>query len=48
METIGVKKDKVQSKKEQKGQFKDEKSFLLSKQKRFDEVFGKVNWNNVK
>ncbi len=48
METLTIKKVFKSTEKVIKGQFKDEKAFLDAKQKRFDEVFGKVNWKNIK
>ncbi|MFY7912296.1 MAG: hypothetical protein ACOVO2_22205 [Emticicia sp.] len=48
METLTIKKAFKPTEKLIKGQFKDEKAFLDTKQKRFDEVFGKVNWKSIK
>ncbi|MDZ7933795.1 MAG: hypothetical protein U5M51_02230 [Emticicia sp.] len=48
METLTIKKAFKSTEKITKGQFKDEKAFLDTKQKRFHEVFGKVNWKNIK
>lgn len=48
METLTIKKAFKSTEKIVKGQFKDEKTFLDTKQKRFDEIFGKVDWKNIK
>jgi hypothetical protein len=48
METLTIKKAFKSTEKTIKGQFKDEKTFLDTKQKHFEEVFGKVNWKNIK